>query len=61
MSMEYWLSRLSPCRLLTRKLRTKIVDLKDEKAKLSNRAREKQATIDKLQRKLRRFERQKDG
>jgi len=51
------LKRLNPCRLTTRRLRTHIVDLKQERAKLSNAVREKQTEIDKLRRTVRRLER----
>jgi len=51
------LKLLNPCRHLTRRLRTRIIDLSEEKCKLSNKVREKQATIDGLRRQVRRLER----
>ena len=57
MSIRNLLKRLKPCRLFTHRLRVDIVDLEDEKSKLSNKVREKQATIDSLRRQVRRLER----
>lgn len=62
MSIRGLLDRLKERRSLTkRQLRTKIIDLKEEKAKLSNKVREKQATIDDLRREVRRLERRRCG
>jgi len=49
----------SLCPLLTRRLRVKIIGLKEEKKKLSDQVRKKQATIEKFGRRLRRLERSK--
>ena len=46
-----------PSRLFTRRLRVKIIELQDEKKKLSDKVRKKQATIENLNRRLRRLER----
>lgn len=46
-----------PCRLFTRRLRVKIIDLQEEKKKLSDQVRKKQAIIEELNRRLRRLER----
>jgi len=47
----------SICPLVTRRLRVKIIDLQEEKKKLSDQVRKKQATIEELNRRLRRLER----
>jgi len=47
----------SLCPLFTRRLRVKIIELQEEKKKLSDQVRKKQATIEELNRRLRRLER----
>jgi len=58
------LGSLNPCRLTTRRLRVRIIELKEdksdldkEKRKLSNKVREKQSEIERLKRRLKRVER----
>ena len=57
MKIKSILKRLNPCRVMTRKLRVRVVELNEEKSKLSNKVREKQAEIESLKRRIRRLER----